>query len=416
MNRRTLLALALLLLPLAPRAHAQSILDEPRKFVERLRKESRIERKMALGEIRGVLGFYKRPAPPDWSERTWKKGKLEVVHGVPVLRLEGTPEEMAEQHAHLLKKECRVLVDHYLPEFLGKRELERGRDEARRLFWPHLSDSEKKEIQVFARESGIDEKDVLLSQCFPDLYRAWGCSTLAAVGSGTAEGPLLARNLDFLTMGYLQDFSVVVVAKPEGKKPYVSVTWPGLLGVLSAQNDSVALAVMVVHDEHGCDEGVPFQLAFRRAIEEASTAEDVQRTLERLPLTVTNNLMVVDHDGGARLLEITPEKIVARKPDAGGHITSTNHFQSDALKERRVTLTYRSSVQRLAALTKVCGKQEKTTIPLACEALRAAAAGKINVQSMVFLPGAGEILVAFGKTPAADHAFVKLSRDELLGH
>ena len=44
------------------------------------------------------------------------------------------------------------------------------------------------------------------------------------------------------------DYALVVVAKPTGKKAYVSVSFPGILGVLSAQNDSVALSVMVVSD------------------------------------------------------------------------------------------------------------------------------------------------------------------------
>src|SRR5206468_7929146 len=111
-------------------------------------------------------------------------------------------------------------------------------------------------------------------------------------------------------------YSCGIVARPEGKQAFVSVAWPGILGALSAQNDSVALSVMVVHDEHGCGPGVPFALAFRRAIEQASTAAEVEKVLEGTRRTVTNNLMVVDSQEGARLLEITPGGIVARLPDA----------------------------------------------------------------------------------------------------
>jgi hypothetical protein len=385
-------------------------------FLERLRKESAIERKMVLAEVRGQLHLYKKPAPPDWSARTWKKGKLEVQDGVPILRLEGTPAEMAEQHAHLLGKEARALAESYLPAFVGgKKELERARARARELFWPHLTDSEKDEIRVFARESGIDEKDVLLSQCFPDLYRSWGCSTLAAVGDGSAEGPLLARNLDFVSMGFIQDYSLVVVARPAGKKPYVSVAWPGILGVLSAQNDSVALSVMVVHDG-GCEPGVPFELAFRRAIESASSTDDVTKTLEATKMTVANNLMVVDKAGSARLLEIAPGgKIVARKPDAKGHLASTNHFCSSELRESRASLTYLSSVRRLQAVERTCAKDEKVTIDTAIAALRASAPARINVQSMIFEPSKGALRVALGKPPAAEHRFVRLGREVLLG-
>src|SRR5271163_1522244 len=116
MIRQVLLALALLAsLPVAREARAQSPIDEARHFVDRWRKESRIERKMVMADLRGMLGFFKKPAPPDWSERTYGKGQLEVIQGVPILRIAGTPEEMAAQEAHLVGKEARALVEHYLP-------------------------------------------------------------------------------------------------------------------------------------------------------------------------------------------------------------------------------------------------------------------------------------------------------------
>jgi hypothetical protein len=414
MLRPRLVILALLATSaLASRAQAQPSMSELQRIYQRWRKESAIERKMVMAEVRGELGILDRPAAPDWTERSYKKGRLEVVHGVPILRLEGTPEEMAEQQAHLAGNEARALVAHYLPAFLGKKELERAREKARSLFWAQLTDSEQSEIRVFARESGLPEDDVLLAQTFPDLYRTWGCSTLGAVGEGSAEGPLLARNLDFIGMGFLQEFSCVVVARPEGKKAYVSVTWPGVLGVLSAQNDALALSVMVVHDEHGCRPGVPFELLFRRAIEQASTAEEVQAILAKNDRTVTNNLMVVDKGGDARLLEIGLDAIVARKPDASGHVAATNHFISPELRERRASLTYLSSVERLNAVERVCAKHEKVTIESAIEALRASAP-RINVQSMIFEPAKGELWVAFGKPPAANKTFVRLEREALL--
>lgn len=419
MLRLRLLALALVSLAgsalLAAPARAQSLADA-RHFVERWRKEATIERKMVLAEVRGELGLYRKPAPPDWSTRSYKKGRLELVHGVPVLRLEGTREEMAEQQAHLVGSEVRALVESYLQAFVGgNRELVRARQRARELFWPHLDDSERAEIATFARESGIREDDVLLAQCFPDLYRAWGCSTLAAVGQGSAEGPLLARNLDFVTMGFIHDYSCVVVARPAGKKPYVSITWPGILGVLSAQNDAVALSVMVVHDEHGCEPGVPFAFAFRRAIEQASTAEEVEKLLANTARTVTNNLMVVDKSERARVLEITPRGIVTRLPDSRGWLASTNHFCSDELKETRATLGYLSSRERLDAVERTCARHSKVTIEAAIDALRASAPPLVNVQSMIFLPAKGELRVALGRPPAAQKTFVRLEREVLLG-
>lgn len=382
--------------------------------LERMRKEAAIERHMALAQVRGLLGLYPAPAKPDWSPRTSGKGRLEVVDGVPVLRLEGTPEEMGEQAGKLVGREARALSDSYLPAFVGgRRELEKARARAKRLFLPHLTDAERRELEAFARASGIAFDDVLLAQSFADLYRLWSCTTIGAVGEN-ADEPLLARNLDFVDMGFLWRSSYVVVARPEGKEPYVSISWPGLVGVLSGMNRHVSLSVLVVHDEHDCKAGVPFQLAFRRALETARGESDVERTLRELPITVTNNLAVVDAKGGAAVLELSPDGVVARAPDERGRLVATNHFRTASRRETRASLTYLNSLRRLAAAERVCEDAERMTVDVAREGLRAAEV-PITVQSMVFLPRSGALEVALGKPPTPKRRFVRLEKAQLLG-
>jgi predicted choloylglycine hydrolase len=256
---------------------------------------------------------------------------------------------------------------------------------------------------------------MLLSQGFADLYRLWSCTTIGAVGEASDE-PILGRNLDFVDMGFLHRYSYVVVAKPEKGEPYISVSWPGLIGVLSGMNRAgVSLAVMVVHDEHSCRAGVPFQLAFRRALATSKTAADVESCLRGTQLTVTNNLMVVDAQGGASVLELTPSGLTARGPEHG-RLYSTNHFLTDERRESRISLTYLSSRRRLSKAEKTCDAAEKITVPVAIEGLRASAAEMINVQAMVFRPRSGDVWVGLGKPPAAAHAFVHLEKSELLGN
>jgi isopenicillin-N N-acyltransferase like protein len=218
-------------------------------------------------------------------------------------------------------------------------------------------------------------------------------------------------------MGFLHDYSCVLVAHPKNKQAYVAVTWPGLIGVLSGMNDQgVSLAVMVVHDEKGCAPGVPFGLAFRRALEQSKSAKEVSVLLSHTALTVSNNLMVVDGGGTALLLELASAdpRVVERVPDKRGLIFSTNHFLSPERKQTRMSLTYLSSVSRLRSVETACAKKGAITVPVAITALRAGAAGVRNVQSMIFLPKSGKLYVALGKTPAAQHEFVELDPDVLL--
>lgn len=352
-----------------------------REFWDRVKAEQGIEARMALGHVRGLLA--PPPPPPDWTPRTHGRGRLERgPGGVPILYLEGTPEEMGEQHGALLRDEIRALLGWYVPSFVGPRELERARRRALDMFLPHIDDAHRREAEALARAAGLPAEDVLFGQCFTDVYRLFGCSTLAAP---SPEGTLLARNLDFPSMGRLGRYSIVVVARPEGRRPFVSVSWPGLVGVLSGQSADLALAVMVVHNADGARAGVPFQLAFRRVLEEADDAAAAERLLRSLPLTVTNNLMVVDRAGDARVLELHPDGIVARGPDRDGRLVATNHFLSRERREPRLSIEYVSSLRRYRAVCDVVDDRGPVDLERARRALDAASV-PITVQSMIFLP------------------------------
>lgn len=395
------------------REHEEPRKDAPvpalEKLFERWRHESAIEGRMIMADLRGRLGLNGRPPVADWTPRQAGKGRLERgPNGIPIVRLEGTPEERGEQHGRLLGREARALAETYLRSFLGDAEIERARRRARALFEDYLTQDERRELDAFSRACGVARDDLLLAQGFADLYRAWGCSTLTCGG----KEPMLARNLDFVDMGFIHRYSCVFVVKPSGGTAYAAVGWPGLIGVLSGQNErGVALAVMVVHGERGCVEGVPFQLAFRRALERSKTSDDVAKVLGDMELTVTNNLAVVDREGRSRVLEIGPDGVVSRE---GSRLVSTNHFVSQARSEPRFSLTYLSSLRRYAAVEKVANGSE-VTLPRAIEALRASGPPLTNVQSMVFLPRAGEIHVAFGRPPAARRTWTTLDRKLLFG-
>jgi hypothetical protein len=171
---------------------------------------------------------------------------------------------------------------------------------------------------------------------------------------------------------------------------------------------------MVVHDEHRCAEGVPFQLAFRRALTEAKDADGVARVLEKTRITVANNLSVVDRAGNARVLELAQDGVVVR---AGERLVSTNHFNSTARREPRVTLTYFSSLRRYDVVKGCCDDSgDEVPLEAAQAALKKAAMPLINVQSMVFRPKEGEVYVARGRPPVASGQWVRLQASDLLGN
>lgn len=409
---RSLLMIAFLTLsaPVMAQSPLERLREQIDDTVERWRAEGNIERRMMMGELRGRLS--RRPAPPDWTARSHGAGRLERgPGGVPILHLRGTPEEMGEQHGRLLKREIQALTA-YMRNFVGPDQLDACRARARELFLAATPDDLRREATALAAAAELPLDDVLFAQWMTDLYRVFACT---CVGSPSDEGPLLARNLDFPGQGYLAEYSLVVVARPAGKRAFVSVSWPGLVGVLSGMNDGVALAVMVVHETTGARAGVPFQLAFRRALEQAGDAAGVEAALRAMPLTVTNNLMVVDRGGAARVLELHPDRIQARAGDAQGRVVSTNHFLRSP-EPWRPSLTHISSLTRYRRAADVTRKEQgPLTVDRAREALRRSAS-QLTQQSMLFFPARGEVEVALrARPPAPEGRWVRLRASELLG-
>lgn len=392
-----------------PRSELEERVD---RFAKQWRAEFGIERSLALGQLRGMTG--KQPPAPDWTPRSAGKGRLERgPGGVPILYLEGTPEEMGRQHGTLLKSEISALRS-YVKAFVGPRRIKESTADAAALFGRHLPERYRREAKALAEAVGMPLDELLFAQWFTDLYRSFACSAVS-VPRGKDAGPFLARNLDFPTLGYLQRYSIVVVARPEGQEPFVAVGWPGLLGVLSGQNRGVALGVLVVHDSRGARSGLPFQFALRRALEEATTSAGVEELLRETPLTVTNNLALVDRGGDARTLELDPEGIGSRRSE-GMPLTVTNHFESPERRAARLSFSYLSSTSRLRKIRRRCPRTKARPSLKQAKRGLAEAGVSFTAQSMVFLPEAGEIEVSFVRRgSAAKGTFVRIGAERLLG-
>ena len=385
-------------------------LEDLREVFERTRAEGAIERRLTLGELRGRLQW--DPPAPSFTPAEHRGGSLtQGPGGIPILTLRGTPADMGAQHGHLLRQEVRALLQ-YIELIVGADALPTAQARARALFEEACPERYLQEAAALAEAAGVELDAILFAQWFTDLYRTFACTTLSAP---TPEGAILARNLDFPGLGALQRYSVVVVAHPEGREPYVSVSWPGLIGVLSGQNRHLALSVMVVHNEEGARAGLPFQLAFRNVLEHATDVDQAERTLRDTALTVTNNLMLVDDRGVARVLELHPDGIVARHPDDLGRLACTNHFLTDARRQPRASLSYLNSTRRYRIAQRAIERRDAWEVPHARAVLADTASDLLTLQSMVFLPEAGALEVALcQRPPATDADFVRLPVRTLL--
>ncbi len=233
-----------------------------------------------------------------------------------------------------------------------------------------------------------------------DLLRGLGCSTFAVEASRSSTGkPMFGRNLDFPTLGYLQEFSLVTVYHPVGKRSFASVGFPGCVGVLSGMNDAgLTIAVLEVYESKDSSpkfdhRGTPYALCFRRLLEECATIEEAEKLLRTMARTTWVNLAVCDTTKAA-VFEITPQSVEVRGA-IQGTCASTNHFRTGALAKNTDCWRY----PLLESL------QNATERPISLEQLKKALhrvnQDDLTLQTMIFEPVDLRLHLAFGSTPSS---------------
>ncbi len=339
--------------------------------------------------------------PFRFPEAKHGKGELKHIQGYPVLFVEGTPEEIGEQSAALVRPAAKEIVA-YFKSLLKNFGME--------MAWPWLVKSADGMLDQFPadhlREMRAGEKllggedanvreALRIANCLWDIKKL-GCSALIVQPERSAtRAPIFGRNFDFPGLDQLHRYSVLVVCRPQGKHAFGSVTFPGLIGVMSGMNDA-GLAIATLDVKSTADgspmfdvNGTPTLLTFRRILEECTTVAEAEKLLRESKRTTIMNLAVCDRSGGA-VFELSPKNVKVRGPEEGV-CCCTNHFRCKGL----ATVT---QCERFAALEKVRERPHAALGDVA-ERLFAANQGSITIQTMVFEPATLEMWLALGKGP-----------------
>ncbi len=167
-----------------------------------------------------------------------------------------------------------------------------------------------------------------------------GCTSFAFSGERTENGgALLARAFDFEVDEVFDRRKAVFLIREEGKIPFASVAWPGLVGVVSGMN--VEGLAVVVHGGRAGEprtRGEPVVHALRRVLSEARTVSEAIAKLGEQPPLVSHLVVLADATGATAAVERVPgaAPFVRRLPAAAA---VTNHFEgpfADDEKNQRV--------------------------------------------------------------------------------
>ncbi len=352
-----------------------------------------------------------------FQEGRYDKGELKFIHGLPVLVVEGTPQEIGRQKAALTGQAAKAIADYpkkLLRTFRCEQRWPRIVADGRALFKQAPADH-REELQAFAKALAIDAELCVTGNTIMDSYRDWlGCSSLLVSAQKSAtKAPLFGRNLDFYALGILDKYGLVTVYRPRGKHAFAAIGLPGMFGCLSGMNDAgLALAVHEVFLAADGSlwlnvKGMPYTLCFRRVLEECTTIEEAEKLVRSVPRSTMLNLAVCDRREGA-VLEITTKSVVVRR-GSDGICACTNHFRSKELAVSVVKWCRRYSILATAA------SMEKIGIDDLARKLDAVNQGPMTVQTMIFEPVPLVLHLALGSPPSSKRPLQELLLGPLFG-
>ena len=202
-------------------------------------------------------------------------GDTLVVDGKRILKIWGTHHERGYAYGFLMGDEIKEIAEDYIISYVFSNSSFLY-ESFRSYILAHFEIEEKYHTETEAMVSGIvdsgvdiyssvlgrelDAFDILCANCIVDMSGmnmfapdiTFGCSSLSSWGESTLVDPnlfgslIITRNMDWTPQQTLLDNHLLVVNLPseEDEVPWISFTFPGMIGALSAINQNGIAAFM----------------------------------------------------------------------------------------------------------------------------------------------------------------------------
>ncbi|WP_081411655.1 C45 family peptidase [Chryseobacterium gregarium] len=162
-----------------------------------------------------------------------------------------------------------------------------------------------------------------------------GCTSLAVWNENTEDGDLLiGRNFDFYVGDDFARNKVIEFVEPEDGIPYLSVSWPGMIGVVSGMNkEGITVTINAGKSKIPLTARTPISLVTREILQYAATIDEAVAIARKRKVFVSESILVGSaHDKNAVIIEVSPDNFGVYKVENTSRVFCTNHFQSDAYK------------------------------------------------------------------------------------
>lgn len=320
---------------------------------------------------------------------------LKNKQGLWVLYVEGDPLErsLAEGSLtrELLQRQEAIFfskIEEFVPSKTKQWLLRKFLAWFNRKSYQHITNEYKAEIYGVSRFAA-DNYDYIANDYLRSLYlhgahdighalqdlALVGCSSFAVWGNNSADKDLLiARNFDFYAGDDFAKNKIIKFVKPKKGYKFVSVTWGGMIGVVSGMNDQgLTVTINAGKSDIPLIAKTPIGLVTREILQYAATIDEAIAIAKKRKVFVSEAILVGSAKANKAVsIEMSPKNFGVYEVSNTSQLICANHFQSNAYAEDKNNLKHKAeshSNYRYEKMVELLSN-EKVTPQIAVDILR----------------------------------------------